>query len=90
MHLERIVPMGAMIMPFIWATGDSHSEFEAQVQAHSAVTEFLALDRFEENALYTIEWRGDPNDRIEGIGAVVVPDQRTNSGESGDDPADGE
>ena len=30
MHLglERIVPTGHMVMPFVWATGDDHDAFD--------------------------------------------------------------
>lgn len=78
LELERIVPTGAMIMPFIWATGDNHDEFEAQVKANPAVKQFLALDMVEDSALYRIEWHGDPTDLIEGIAkadAVVLEAQ---------------
>ncbi|UTF52965.1 helix-turn-helix domain-containing protein [Natronosalvus rutilus] len=80
LELERIVPTGPMIMPFIWATGDSHDAFEAQVQAHPAVKEFLALDTVEESALYRIVWTDDPTDLIEGIAEAdaVVLDARGN------------
>ncbi|MDZ7729994.1 MAG: bacterio-opsin activator domain-containing protein [Natrialbaceae archaeon] len=60
LELERIVPTGPMIMPFIWATGDNHDAFEKHVQANPAVTEFLALDTINERALYRIEWAKDP------------------------------
>ena len=67
LELERIVPTGPMIMPFVWATGESHDEFEAQVQAHPAVKRFLALDTVEDSALYRVVWNDDPTDLIEGI-----------------------
>ncbi|WP_458210514.1 helix-turn-helix domain-containing protein [Haladaptatus sp. NG-SE-30] len=75
LELERIVPTGPMIMPFIWATGDGHDDFEAQVQAHPAVKESLALDRVRDSVLYRIEWTDDPTDLTEGIAvadAVVL------------------
>ena len=81
LELERIVPTGPMIMPFIWATGDSHDAFETQVQAHPAVKELLALDTVSDSALYRIEWQGEPTDLIEGIAAAdaVVLEARGNA-----------
>ncbi|MEA5387575.1 bacterio-opsin activator domain-containing protein [Haloarculaceae archaeon H-GB11] len=70
LELERIVPTGPMIMPFIWATGDGHDEFEAHVQAHPAVKEARALDKVGDSSLYRIEWTDDPTDLIEGIAAA--------------------
>jgi predicted DNA binding protein len=80
LELERIVPTGNMIMPFIWATGDGHDEFEAQVQDNPAVKEFLALDTVEDSVLYRIEWEEDPTTLIERIAAAdaVVLEARGN------------
>lgn len=75
LELERIVPTGPMIMPFVWATGKSHDAFEENVQSHPAVKEFMALDKVGDSALYRIEWQEDPTDLIEGIAeadAVVL------------------
>ena len=80
LELERVVPMGPMIMPFIWATGDAHETFEKGVRDHSAVNAFFALDTVEDSALYRIEWEGEPTDLIEGIAAAdaVVLEARGN------------
>lgn len=75
LELERIVPTGDMIMPFVWATGKSHEEFAAMVRSQSRVKEVLELDRVEESRLYRIEWKDTPVDLIEGISradAVVL------------------
>ncbi|MFA9416470.1 helix-turn-helix domain-containing protein [Natrinema sp. HArc-T2] len=69
LELERIVPTGDMTMPFVWATGKSHDVFGETVQAHSAVKEFLALDKVGDSALYRIAWKDDPTDLIEAIAA---------------------
>lgn len=47
-ELERIVPTGNMMMPFIWATGDTHTAFEEHVQTNPGVKELLVLDNFED------------------------------------------
>jgi len=75
-ELERIVPTGDMVMPFVWATGENHEEFAARVRNHERVREFLELDRIGESGLYRIELADDPPiDLIEGISradAVVL------------------
>lgn len=78
LELERLVPTGPMIMPFIWATDGDHDAFEALVQDRPAVKEFIALDKIDDSALYRIEWENKPDDLIEGIGgtdAVVLEAQ---------------
>lgn len=67
LELERIVPTGDMIMPFVWATGKSHEEFGEMVRSRSSVKEFLELDNLGESRLYRIEWKEPPIDLIEGI-----------------------
>ena len=75
LELERIVPTGDMIMPFVWVTGKNHDVFEESVRTHPAVRELLAIDVVAESALYRVEWYDEPTDLIEGIAvsdAVVL------------------
>jgi len=67
LELERIVPTGDMIMPFVWATGDDHDAFAEMVRSQPTVRELLALDKIGESGLYRIEWEEPPMDLIEGI-----------------------
>ncbi len=80
LELERIVPTGPMIMPFVWVTGANHDAFEDTVQSDPAVNEFLALDVIGDSALYRVNWHDDPSDLIEGIAAAdaVVLEARGN------------
>lgn len=74
-ELERIVPTGEMIMPFIWATGEDHTAFVEAVRSQSQVKEFVELDRIGDSSLYRIEWQNPPTDLIQGISdseAVVL------------------
>lgn len=74
-ELERIVPTGDMIMPFVWATGEGQDDFAEGVRSHASVRAFLELDRIGESALYRIEWEDPPVDLIEGLSradAVVL------------------
>lgn len=58
MHLEieRVVPTGNMVLPFVWATGDDHDEFTEKVRTNPAVREVCVLDSVEDSHLYRIEW----------------------------------
>lgn len=67
LELERVVPTGGMVMPFVWATGGDHGAFEEQVRANPVVAELLALDRIDDSVLYRIEWAEQPTDLLEGI-----------------------
>jgi predicted DNA binding protein len=74
-ELERIVPTGDQIMPFVWATGEGHDDFADRVRSRASVRELLELDRIGESALFRIEWAEPPIDLIEGISrtdAVVL------------------
>jgi len=73
LELERIVPTGDMVMPFVWASGDDHATFERNVRRHPSVSELLVLDKVGNSGLYRIEWKDDPTDLIEAIaGADAV------------------
>ena len=80
LELERIVPTGHMVMPFVWATGDDHEGFERTVREHPAVRELLVLDRVGDSGLYRLVWESEPTDLIEGIADsdAIVLDARGN------------
>lgn len=67
LELERLVPTGNMIMPFIWATGRNHDAFAGNVRSKSRIHEFMELDTVGESRLYRIEWENPPTDLITGI-----------------------
>lgn len=66
-ELERIVPTGNDVLPFLWVTGDDHDAFEENVRSSEYVEDLTVLDRVEDSALYRITWRGNQNDIIQGI-----------------------
>lgn len=77
MHLEieRLVPTGDLVTPYVWATGDDHEAFERTVRDHRSVKDLLVLDKVGDSGLYRIEWAEAPTDLIEGIAeadAVVL------------------
>ena len=67
LELERIVPTGELIMPFVWATGEDHERFVDEVRSQSRVRGFVELDRIGDSALYRIDWQDPPTDLIVGI-----------------------
>lgn len=66
-ELERIVPTGYMVMPFVWVTGDDQAAFEEHVRTNPAVKELLVLDKLGDSGLYRIEWEESPMNLIEAI-----------------------
>jgi predicted DNA binding protein len=66
-ELERIVPTGGMMMPFVWVTGENHEAFARTVREHDLIEELGVLDTVGESGLYRIEWAEEPTDLIEGI-----------------------
>ncbi len=67
LELERVVPTGLEVMPFVWVTGSDHEAFEETVRDSPIVKELLALDRVGDSGLYRIQWEGSPTDLITGI-----------------------
>jgi predicted DNA binding protein len=69
-ELERVVPTGQRVLPFVWATGDDHAAFQSAVRTNSAVKELHVLDRVDGRGLYRIEWDELPTDLIAAIAAA--------------------
>ena len=79
-ELERIVPTGSLVMPFVWATGEDYRTFEEGVRSHPAVRGLTALDRFGEQGLYRVDWEGSQTDLIAAFEAseAVILEARGN------------
>ena len=69
-ELERIVPTGNMIMPFVWAIGGDQERFVDHVTENPLVEELLVLDELEDRRLYRIEWNESPTDLVEAVAAA--------------------
>ena len=67
-ELERIVPTGGAVMPFVWATGGDFEAFEANVTESEHVRELRALDKVGDRALYRIVWNEPRTGLIEVLG----------------------
>ncbi|WP_424003471.1 helix-turn-helix domain-containing protein [Haloarcula salina] len=66
-EIERVVPIGDQVMPFIWVTGDDHAGFENAVRDSPGVGELIALDRIGDSCLYRLEWEQARSDIVDGI-----------------------
>jgi predicted DNA binding protein len=66
-ELERVVPTGDTVMPFLWASGPDFERFERDVSGHESVDELVALDRVQGSTLYRVTWHEKANDLIQGI-----------------------
>lgn len=74
-EMERVVPAGERVMPYLWVYGTAQDAFERTASDTPGVETVLPLDRFEDSALYRIEWDRDTEQFITGIvdtGGVVV------------------
>lgn len=70
-ELERIVPTGGSIMPFVWVATDDPDEtlprFEEQIRDSDLVLELVALDWVQDGALYRIEWKKHTEGLIQAL-----------------------
>lgn len=66
-ELERVVPTGDTVMPFLWVEGDDYESFEENVRDSGDVADLVALDDVDGGVLYRITWHSDLRDIIRGI-----------------------
>lgn len=71
-ELERIVPTGNHVIPFIWLTTEADLDtvldaFETTLVDRPIITDVRALDRIENGALYRVTWRVPEKDIIDGL-----------------------
>lgn len=71
-ELERIVPTGDHVMPFVWVATDGAPDeelppFEERVRDSDQVLELLALDRVADGGLYRIEWEAQTEGLIQAL-----------------------
>lgn len=69
-ELERVVPMGEAVAPFVWVVGEDRSAFEERVRSRPEVKELHVLDTLENKGLYRIEWEDSPTDLVDAIVAA--------------------
>lgn len=78
-ELERVIPTGSAVVPYLWVRGTDPSAFEEQVVANEAVVTLTVLDRLDGWSLYSIEWEDTPHSLLNGIdtsGGAILEAQR--------------
>lgn len=55
-EVERVVPVGPRLMPYVWVSGCDFEEFEYLVRDSEHVVSLDALDRVHDSVLYSVEW----------------------------------
>lgn len=69
-ELERLVPTGSTVIPYLWVQGADYRAFEEKVVESEVVASFEALDRLEGWVLYRIEWTDAHPSLLKGIDAT--------------------
>ncbi|QZP39564.1 helix-turn-helix domain-containing protein [Halobaculum magnesiiphilum] len=71
-EIERVVPTGNRIMPYIWGYGEDLDEFVSAMQDHRNVKSIIAVDQVDNQALYKIEWEDPTEQLIAGIAETTA------------------
>lgn len=66
-ELERMVPTGSRLVPFVWASGTGIDGFADRVAEEPVVDGVEELDRFDDTALLRVEWSREVNGVVEAI-----------------------
>jgi hypothetical protein len=68
-RLERLVPTGTEVMPYVWVHhGDGDLEaFERAVTGDPLVRELVPLDTLDGETLYAVEWETPPESLLYGV-----------------------
>jgi predicted DNA binding protein len=59
LELERPVPTGTSLIPYVWARGGDFAAFETRLDSSPEVDSFRRLDRVDGRVLYRVEWAVD-------------------------------
>lgn len=55
-EIDKVVPTGAAVVPYIWVVGTPRSEFEAVLDREPELAEYRMVDELDDRALYRINW----------------------------------
>lgn len=69
-ELERIVPLGDVLIPYVWVEGEDFEDFERHVMEDQYVDDIVQLDRIDGRTLYRVEWAETESGLINGIKEV--------------------
>lgn len=82
-ELERVVPLGDSVVPYLWVSGDVGQSFEKRVQEHDAVHRFQRLAVERGQTLYELEWNAETDDMFQALartGAQLLRGTGTDDG----------
>ncbi len=68
--LERIVPTGESIMPYIWVRNGDFEHFEVVVRDDPHVAELVLIDQRDSERLYRVEWTEEVRSLTYGINST--------------------
>ncbi len=78
-EIERVVPTGNRIMPYIWGYGEDLNEFVTAMQKHPNVVSITTVDQVDNQALYKIDWEDPTEQLIAGIAETTATILKANS-----------
>lgn len=67
LELERIVPTGQGVVPFVWVTDGDYDAFAESVRAGPEVEAFVELDRVADGRLYRLNLGGTSTELFRGM-----------------------
>ena len=65
--IEKVVPTGTQVMPYLWVTDGDFEAFEEGVRGDSHVQELELVEELDGDRLYRVTWSEDIQDLIYGI-----------------------
>lgn len=71
-ELERVVPTGDVVAPYVWVNGEGHDAFDAVLTDSTEVESFAVVDEIEGQHLYRVEWRASADTLLQTITAYDV------------------
>ena len=83
MELERLVPLGTAMVPFVWVDGPGDRSFEAAVRKHRSVEDFQRRQQLDGLTLYELTWATDGDALFKALTEVGASLLRGVGGEDG-------
>ncbi|WP_231188262.1 helix-turn-helix domain-containing protein [Haladaptatus sp. DYF46] len=67
LEFERVVPVGADVVPIFWAWNGDLDSFEDRVRADPSVQQLVAIDEIDDRRLYLLNWDIPPGAFLESL-----------------------
>lgn len=83
LRLERVVPLGDAVVPYLWVSGSDLEDIVAALRDDPDVTGVTVLDEIDDETLVRLEWVPDTSDLIDLlVESMAVLVEAVGSGES--------